>query len=71
MPKSSRAPGPSKIRESAITGRTGGIVIPVGIIDYDDTNARIITEASGINVRQGERHTVPISALLHINEYVD
>ena len=64
-------PGPSRIRESAITGREGGIVIRVGIIDYDDTNARIITEDCGIHVRQGQVHIVPISALMHVNDYAD
>lgn len=62
-------PGPSKIRESDLIGREGGIVVRVGILSYDDTQARVRVEDCGVYVRQGRQFTVPISALLHVNDY--
>lgn len=62
-------PGPSKIRESDLTGREGGIVVRVDILHHDDTNARVRVNDCGIYVRQGQQYTVPISALMHIADY--
>jgi hypothetical protein len=62
-------PGPSKIRESDLTGREGGIVVRVDILSHDDTNARVRVEDSGIQVRQGQQYTAPISALIHVADY--
>lgn len=65
----STTPGPSKIRESDLTGNEGGIVVRVDILSHDDTHARVRVEDSGVHVRQGQQYTVPISALRHINDY--
>lgn len=64
-----KIPGPSKIRESDLIGYQGGIVVRVDILSYDETNARVRVEDSGIHVRQGQQYTVPIGALIHVADY--
>jgi hypothetical protein len=48
-----------KIQESSVTGREGGCDIPVRVLADDGTTAHVITEGTGIHVKQGQVHTVP------------
>lgn len=64
-----KIPGPSKIRESDLIGCSGGITVRVDILSYDETHARVRVEDCGIHVRQSQQYTVPISALMHVNDY--
>jgi hypothetical protein len=51
-----------KIHESAVTQHGGsGCDIPVRVLDDNGTTARVITEGTGIHVKQGQVHTVPSS----------
>lgn len=62
-------PGPSKIRESAVTGRPSGIVVRVDVLEWNATIARVRIEDGGIHLRQGHIHTVPITALIHVSDF--
>lgn len=45
------------INESAVTGRVG-CDVPIRVLADDGTSARVITEGTGIHLKQGEVHTV-------------
>lgn len=49
----------NKIPEAAVTGREGsGCDVPVHVIEDNGTTARVQIEGCGIQLRQGQVHTV-------------
>ena len=49
----------NKIPEAAVTGREGsGVDVPVHVIEDNGTTARVQIEGCGIQLRQGQVHTV-------------
>jgi hypothetical protein len=62
--------GYKKVAEGVLTGRPGSGIcrIEVRVLEDDGTNARVMTEGPGIQVRAGQAFTVASSDLKDRND---